>query len=1506
MDQIIKHGVQMAASLDPASQKELRATLETIFSEAGKKLDFNTNQNRASIQSLAKAFQSIFEKAGNTSIDFSELMKMPSDKMFKELGTIAATQFWDAWNAVSGSDGIGGVVNSVNKQIDALTRQRDKLMSDYEKASKMYDRYDNAMGVRHMESDEFTPLHKQKDINKQAYEVMDYYDSSLERLAQLEKGTKGYNAALLQAFESYEKLFKMKATLDLHDGPISDDVLFMYGDKQLKGLTTPFLQKYGKDMDSVGERATTYYQQQIDKISGLLTKLDGQIASIKQNNTGVINQSDADETLSKLKQIEDAYDRIINKSNGTINKPKSKAIQSALDYAPGTLSLEKLSNGYNKSLSSNEDWEIQYQWLTKFVREYEAYAKMPNADQKKLEQYRPLYEQLESMAENARNMLQNVLNMANNVPLVDMGASDSETSVDVAQNTAEAEAKARAEAEAKAKADQEAANAEAKAKADAEQAAAAEKERLAQEAAARASHVETENVKLGAALKEQMVAATKQQIAVMNGEASNAKESMSLVGSSGILSTIQGQDYAVDAATMVNQLVANLKNSIVMSLHDHPNAMDAFTPSDINSFAKLYYDQGAKVNGIIANGVIKTIDFTGISKELAIKIGQSFSANLSRAAQETGLFSFNEGNIIPKPEVDALAQSDPDKYRTIMDSMIDSVNVSLDEAFRQNGLESTVKTFTTKQLPELAQYLLEIQRTGQNAVTPIERLKNLLITIKPNQAFDWNNYSGILNQFESGTIDGFEAINQINAQLTQEANVHKTNIGAIKEETTAQEQLNRSKSQEPKPVDDTAQTQNETSATTHQIQSYEQLCQVVERYNQLVAQGGIKSPEDIGAFDDIASQLDGAVSYDQLQQFKSLLDANAISQQFGVEIPQAANSTKQSIDGLNDSLEKTKTLTQGEQLDSINVGDISSEELQAEREKVEALQNEVNQRNQNLVDKDAEITRIQTENDAKIRALDDAKLTLQNDLDVANEQIKIAHDSEMAARARADETDLKLIEKDAVIQDLEAQLAKVPPQQNDSEPKQAHWALESTLQTVKGVLEQIQTNTSKVGVVEAPNVDTIAGTTLDSKLTEIKNVLDSIDNKIAKGGIIITKDAVKAAKAEAKEATPKTQAGRASDIKSLTKDYETLGKLRAQFEKDGNLETKARLKNLASEVEAKRESLKLTTDEILSLREKSDLAYQSEKRLIDAAKAQKKIDEQRKAETQDAKKQEKDAETAWKKQVKDAQRATGINAATSAANAGDQTVLRAIGTEGVSKDIENKAKELSNRIKTLRMLRDEIDKKGEQTSAEDRDNLSKQITKVKELKTEVDGYLKIHEKYSGDNVTDLGDASNFGAVGTDQYWNNITAAIKSAASGKTTIKGLNADTGELTGTTKMAANTFAQWSATVDPLTGRLKMLRTGIKKTETLVETITRKTKEIFTYFSGSSIIFKVFNELKKGVQYVRDIDLALTELKKVTDETEETYDKFLETAAKTADKVGSTIQKVVSSTADWARLNI
>lgn len=379
------------------------------------------------------------------------------------------------------------------------------------------------------------------------------------------------------------------------------------------------------------------------------------------------------------------------------------------------------------------------------------------------------------------------------------GSDDSEIDVN-------AETKARVEAEAKARA-------------DAEQAKATEREKTAQEAVAEAERKALENTKLNLALKQELVSATQQQMALI-GEETDAKESMRLLGENGVLSTVQGQDFMVDAKTMVTQLASNLKNSIVMSLHDHPNAMDMFTPDDVNTFAKLYYGQGVKVNGIIANGVIKTIDFTGISQDIAIKIGQSFSENLSRAAQQSGLFTYQDKNIIPVEEVQSWMSSDPEKYEQAMDGIRDLVDASLNDAFKQNGVESTLQQFKKNQLPELTQQLLKLQQSGENAVAPIEKLKNLLVTIKPNHGFDWSNYADVLDQFEKGSLNGMGAVNKILAQINAE--------------TQAQEHLNQATNQTPPAQDNTGIHHANADAIEKEALTQEQLAEKIKKTQSLM------------------------------------------------------------------------------------------------------------------------------------------------------------------------------------------------------------------------------------------------------------------------------------------------------------------------------------------------------------------------------------------------------------------------------------------------------------------------------------------------------------------------------------------------------------------------------------------------------------------------------------------------------------------------------------------------
>ena len=61
---------------------------------------------------------------------------------------------------------------------------------------------------------------------------------------------------------------------------------------------------------------------------------------------------------------------------------------------------------------------------------------------------------------------------------------------------------------------------------------------------------------------------------------------------------------------------------------------------------------------------------------------------------------------------------------------------------------------------------------------------------------------------------------------------------------------------------------------------------------------------------------------------------------------------------------------------------------------------------------------------------------------------------------------------------------------------------------------------------------------------------------------------------------------------------------------------------------------------------------------------------------------------------------------------------------------------------------------------------------------------------------------------------------------------------------------------------------------------------------------------KVKEMVSNVRELDTAMTELRKVTDETDSTYDKFLSKASNTAKSIGATVTDTVNATADFARL--
>ena len=93
-------------------------------------------------------------------------------------------------------------------------------------------------------------------------------------------------------------------------------------------------------------------------------------------------------------------------------------------------------------------------------------------------------------------------------------------------------------------------------------------------------------------------------------------------------------------------------------------------------------------------------------------------------------------------------------------------------------------------------------------------------------------------------------------------------------------------------------------------------------------------------------------------------------------------------------------------------------------------------------------------------------------------------------------------------------------------------------------------------------------------------------------------------------------------------------------------------------------------------------------------------------------------------------------------------------------------------------------------------------------------------------------------------------------------------------------------------------------KKAQTFGQSLKTQFSKYSSYFSIASLFMYAEQALRDMFEQVKLIDSAMTELKKVTDETDAAYNNFLKNAAKRSKELGTTIDGLVSSTADFARL--
>lgn len=194
---------------------------------------------------------------------------------------------------------------------------------------------------------------------------------------------------------------------------------------------------------------------------------------------------------------------------------------------------------------------------------------------------------------------------------------------------------------------------------------------------------------------------------------------------------------------------------------------------------------------------------------------------------------------------------------------------------------------------------------------------------------------------------------------------------------------------------------------------------------------------------------------------------------------------------------------------------------------------------------------------------------------------------------------------------------------------------------------------------------------------------------------------------------------------------------------------------------------------------------------------------------------------------------------------------------------------------------------------------------VERLRKELTGLLKDYQKFS-----DIPEDSVFarGVVDTNKFSDAKTAMLEfanAATDGKFQLEGFNSAGTEMWGTLDKGNGVLERVKVSFSNVTNEMVAFKDGSKQVASswgkLSSSLTSGVSRLVTMYLS---LYDIIRYVRQGFNYVKEIDLAMTELKKVTDATDATYNKFLKTASQVSSVIGSTVSDFTDATAAFARL--
>ena len=212
----------------------------------------------------------------------------------------------------------------------------------------------------------------------------------------------------------------------------------------------------------------------------------------------------------------------------------------------------------------------------------------------------------------------------------------------------------------------------------------------------------------------------------------------------------------------------------------------------------------------------------------------------------------------------------------------------------------------------------------------------------------------------------------------------------------------------------------------------------------------------------------------------------------------------------------------------------------------------------------------------------------------------------------------------------------------------------------------------------------------------------------------------------------------------------------------------------------------------------------------------------------------------------------------------------------------------------------------------DGSNFEEASEKVKTLRSEIDKMLKDlnnskwnYTGYSKDFGKNLDVSSATGKF--KEYLSTLNGVDPSSVKFTQNLKSLNGEILTCTYRLKDNDNILHTIKATYNSTTGVVKSFETQQRKVSSgldeLISGVKIKFVDAFKYFASFGAVEEAIQAVRTGIQTITELDTAMVEVRKVSDETEESYSNFTNTVKSMAKEVASTNAELMSSTAGWLR---